>query len=316
MTKFKLFSLISFILLTTNINAQKIFPRAKENASSKAAKNILKKLKEINTDKNQTIIVMPVYDKNNKEKEESNYLAEKIVHKLNSKLESSDLHFTVRFYKEDPKLKGIMDNTTIPKGNESNYYEELFKKYEVNYFVSANFNLDTYNDNFIIENITLYSNYMVSGTNRKQISVDNASVLNDPGPAPIYRSAFVPGWGQIYKEQKTKGYVLLASEVLFVAGAFISQNLYNYNYNEAIKNKKDNKTYLFYLGEADTWYAIRNTAFIGAGAVYVYSLIDAIASKRKPKYTAFLHNNKYQIYPTYVDKQYCLGIKINLNKHN
>jgi len=302
------------LLIKSNIYSQKIYPRAKENSTSKVAKNIIKKLKKIDSEKTQTIIVMPVYDKNNKETEESNYLAEKIVHKLNSQLQNSDLSFTVRFFKEDPRLKEIMDNATVPKGNESKYYEELFKKYEVNYFVSANFNLDTYNDNFIIENITLYSNYMIAGSNRKQISINNVSVLNDPGPAPIYRSAFVPGWGQIYKEQKTKGYVLLASEVLFVAGAFVSQNLYNYNIDEAIKNQKNTNTYLFYLEEADKWYAIRNTAFIGAGAIYVYSLIDAIASKRKPKYTAFLHNKRYQISPAYYENTYCLGLNINLNK--
>ena len=257
---------------------------------------------------------MPIFNKNNKKNKVSVYLAEKIVHSLNLQLESVDLNFTVRFYKDDQKLIDIMDSTTIPTGNESKYYEELLKKYKIDYFISANYNYDDYNNNFIIEKLTLYSNYMIPGTKRKQISAQNASVVNDPGPAPIYRSAIVPGWGQIYKEQKAKGYTLLVSEVLFVAGAFVAQNLYDYNYNKAIKSRKNPATYIFYLDKSDAWATMRNMALVGAGAVYIYSFVDAIASKRKLKNSYSLLNNKrIHVLPLYTGQSYLLSLNINLN---
>ena len=126
----------------------------------------------------------------------------------------------------------------------------------------------------------------------------------------IWRSALMPGWGQIHKKQKTKGYVLLSSGVLFVAGAFISQNLYSHNYDEAIKNIKHNDSYLYYLDKADNWSTIRNAAFVGAGAIYIYSLIDAIASKGAKRY-AYTKPKKYRFYPVYNKNayQFALGVK-------
>ena len=144
------------------------------------------------------------------------------------------------------------------------------------------------------------------------MSASSANVENSPGPAPIWRSALVPGWGQIYKEQKFKGYVLLSGEVLFLAGALISQNLSNYNYDEAVKNIKTPNVYLYHLDKSDTWSSMRNMAFIGAGAVYLYSFIDAIASKRKPNYTASLNNKRFQIYPAFYQNTYCVGLNIKL----
>ncbi len=129
------------------------------------------------------------------------------------------------------------------------------------------------------------------------------------GATALWRSAILPGWGQMYKKQKIKAYTLIASEVILLSGALISQNQYDYNYNEAIKNMK-NANYLFYLDKADTWTSIRNMAFVGAGAFYIYNLIDAVASKGAKRYAYYKPKN-YKIFPNYNKFGYQLTFVLN-----
>lgn len=152
--------------------------------------------------------------------------------------------------------------------------------------------------------------YWVLMRKPKRKDVDpNYDMPQSYGAAPIWRSALMPGWGQIYKKQKKKGYVLLGSGVLFITGALISQNMYSYNYNEAIKNIKHNETYLYYLDKADTWATIRNAAFVATGAIYIYSLIDAMASKGAKRY-AYIKPRKYRFYPIFNKQSYQFALSV------
>jgi len=310
----KIVALLCLISISFTVVGQRIYPRAQQKVTHEAAKKLLSELKQINPETEKQIVVMPIYDKNNAETEHSVYFSEKIVHSLNSLIDAEGLNFSVRFYKEDPKLANfITNNTGTGVGND--YYKDLFEKYKVDFFIGGSYLHDSYNGKILIEKLTIFANYVIPGTDRKSISAKDASVTNDPGPAPIYRSALVPGWGQIYKDQKTKGYIFLSSFVALGAGAFVAQNMYSYNYNEAIKNRKSAKTYLFYLDKSDSWYTVRNSTFVAVGAVYAYSLVDAIASKRKRSNNdlSLLSSKKYQIAPIYTGNSLQLGLGINLN---
>jgi len=257
---------------------------------------------------------MAVYDSKNKLAEESDYLGEKIAHALNEQLQSSNLNFNARFYKEDNVLIREMESTTLPPANSGDYYKELLSKYEGDLFVSANYVYDSYNNNLIIEKITIYSNYKIPGTERYQVSAGNVTVENNPGAAPALRSAVVPGWGQIYKAQKTKGYMMLSSEVLLLTGALVSQSMRSYSYEQAMKNTHSSDTYFYYLDNYSTYGTVRNVCFIGAGAVYLYSLADAMVLKNKPVNSTTSVIRKFQLLPQYTENSYGFSINYKLNK--
>lgn len=165
------------------------------------------------------------------------------------------------------------------------YWEKSYGKYTYHALYAVAINPDDYK----FEPINYTTNYGVSAT---------------------LRSAVWPGIGQLYKKQKAKGVSLIIAEVLLVSGALLSNNQYNFNYNEAIKNIKHPSTYYYYIDKADVWKSTRNMAFIGAAAIYVYNVVDAIATKGAKRY-AYSKPRKYYIYPNYNNSFYCLNATIN-----
>ncbi len=306
----KIVLLIVLTVMVNFTNAQEIYNHVKDKGTQLTARNIVNELLLLQDEANrQKIVILPVYNNNSEIAEDSKFLSDKIVHHLNLLFEQEHLNFgAVNFYK-DPLLVKKMDETTVQEGNESEYYKELLQKYRIDYFVTAVYSTD-FGNNLVIENITIHSNYLKKDVTKKQYSVKSVKVANSSGFAPIWRSALVPGWGQLYKKQKAKGYTLLFSEVLFITAAFISQNQYDYNNNEAIKNIKHPETYYYYTDKADVWKTTRNAAFIGAGAVYLYSIIDAIATRGAKSY-AYTKPRKFYIFPNYKQNAYQLTATIN-----
>ena len=57
------------------------------------------------------------------------------------------------------------------------------------------------------------------------------------GIAPVWRSALVPGWGQLYKKEKRKGTYILASEGVLLSGTLISAYFKNLYSDKALQTK-------------------------------------------------------------------------------
>lgn len=108
----------------------------------------------------------------------------------------------------------------------------------------------------------------------KSAEFDNFSTTTSYGMQGVWRSAILPGWGQIYKGSTVKGGLMFSGTVAF-AGVAVFANYKNSNYlrNMAESYSSDNKRY--YADKADSMANLRNISIGAAAAVYIYSLIDA-----------------------------------------
>ncbi|MBM4166981.1 MAG: hypothetical protein FJ218_08725 [Ignavibacteria bacterium] len=98
--------------------------------------------------------------------------------------------------------------------------------------------------------------------------------------SPVWRSMLIPGWGQYYKRETTKGYLFLGAEVLLVPSGIIFNNLGV----DAETNKFSSQTKTlrdYYDDQSKLYYNVSLGCFIAAGAVYVYNIVDAISSDWK-----------------------------------
>ena len=95
---------------------------------------------------------------------------------------------------------------------------------------------------------------------------------------------FVPGAAQFQKGQKVRGSLFISGEALFVCGAVTSEILCKTWEKELLSR---NNNYLaedisYFDNNIKTFRTIRNVCIGGAVAVYVWNIIDGIASKGKP----------------------------------
>ena len=141
------------------------------------------------------------------------------------------------------------------------------------------------------------------------------SIYEPWGAAPIWRAALFPGLGQLYKgnyskKEKKKGTFLLLTGTTMFAGIISSQVLYNYNHDKAYSTESQSQRDV-YLSNRDMWDSARYGFAVGAGIVYLYSLIDATANKKAKKYAHI--QKRINLQPNIGTDYYTLALKINLN---
>lgn len=116
-----------------------------------------------------------------------------------------------------------------------------------------------------------------------------------PGPGdwiqPVWRSAILPGWGQAYNGQTTKGVLLGGVTLGLLAGEVATY----------VVGSQAEQTYLSASGPTadyntpyNTWSNMaqaNHVFYIGMTAMYVYTLIDAYLNAKAPKLMAVLPQN-------------------------
>lgn len=103
----------------------------------------------------------------------------------------------------------------------------------------------------------------------------------DPIPAAAVRSAVLPGWGQIYKGQRTKGKVLLSTWGVAATGLVVSQAFYSYHANQ--QRDADTQSAARDASEKkNSWHRARNGFAIAASGIWLYSYLDTILSEAPP----------------------------------
>jgi hypothetical protein len=112
---------------------------------------------------------------------------------------------------------------------------------------------------------------------------DRVEFTTDYKGAALWRSIFVPGWGQMYKRSTGKGIAILSAEIAGIAGFFVCDNLSNSYYNKAIVERNTGVREQ-YQDLSSTYRNIRNGFIIAASAVYVYNIVDAISAKGAKRY--------------------------------
>lgn len=136
-----------------------------------------------------------------------------------------------------------------------------------------------------------YGLYQVAqGGNIKVSFVDFANCYKmNSNLNSLWRSAIIPGWGQIYKGQNIKGIAFLGGEAAFIGTALYFQNSYQDNIT---KSKETTKIDIqkAYRDKANTDASVRNVALIGAVAVYIWNLIDAVSNNSGIRSTGISSN--------------------------
>jgi hypothetical protein len=95
--------------------------------------------------------------------------------------------------------------------------------------------------------------------------------------AGLWRSAIVPGWGQLFKGEKVKGFFFMGSEAALVGTAFYFHNEYQTDFKKS-QETTNIKIQKAYRDKADINATYRNVAIIGAVSVYVWNLVDALSN--------------------------------------
>lgn len=107
-------------------------------------------------------------------------------------------------------------------------------------------------------------------------------VLSDPRPGAAMRSMILPGWGQLYKGDKTKGYRVLGAWTLTAGStlaAHIIRNNAENNYLDAISSEEAISLY----DDFNRWHQIRNNLFLASAGIWVYSYLDALIYQTPPE---------------------------------
>lgn len=120
--------------------------------------------------------------------------------------------------------------------------------------------------------------------NPKSAQFDPVEMSTNYKGSALWRSAIVPGWGQMYKRQTGKGVAILATQVLSVVGIVVCDNL-SQNYYQKALAERNNDVRQQYQTHSDTYRNVRNGLIVAAGAVYIYNLIDAAVARGAKRYT-------------------------------
>jgi hypothetical protein len=116
--------------------------------------------------------------------------------------------------------------------------------------------------------------------NREEVS-DNTRIqiryvqLQDPRPGAGWRSLVLPGWGQIYKQQETKGYVILSAFALNAVAlitSIVKENDAHNVYRGTIHPDEIDRTY----DEYNKWHRTRQYLTYSQVIIWAFAVGDAI----------------------------------------
>jgi len=140
----------------------------------------------------------------------------------------------------------------------------------------------------------------------------NLPFYKSRGSSAFWRSAIVPGWGQMHVGYKTKGTVILTTTVVLLSGIATSQILYVSNWNNytSALNLGNTNDAAVYKSNADDWYLIRNINLMALGGVYVFNIIDALTKKGVNIYAS--DDSKFKISPSVCFNSAMLTLKIKI----
>ncbi len=135
---------------------------------------------------------------------------------------------------------------------------------------------------------------------------EDKEVKQGYGFSGVWRSALVPGWGQLHKKEKAKGIVILAGTGALILGAVVSENQRS-SYATLAVQTNDIRFRKDHLASADSWENIRNGLLIGVAGAYIYNIVDAFTSKGAKKY-AYNLDRKINFYTVYLNNEFKAGL--------
>ena len=101
--------------------------------------------------------------------------------------------------------------------------------------------------------------------------------LYDERPAATWRSAVLPGWGQRYKGEGAKGWVMTGLWVATLGGA-AAAHIQRQDARDVYLAETDPALVADRFDTYNTWHKARGGLLIGAMAVWAYAAVDALTS--------------------------------------
>lgn len=126
----------------------------------------------------------------------------------------------------------------------------------------------------------------------KQVTFDRIELTTDYKGSALWRSAIIPGWGQMYKRSMAKGITILALEAVSVIGIVVCHNQSNSYYNKALIERNMNLREA-YQDKSTTYRNIRNGCIAAAGAIYIWNIVDALVAQGAKRYKKKVHLTPY-----------------------
>jgi len=127
---------------------------------------------------------------------------------------------------------------------------------------------------------------------------------------PLWRSTLLPGWGQFYNGQPTKGTVLMVADLLLLGGTVATYVVGN-SAREKYLSLDATATQADFDSAYGTWDSMANINHItniGWGVVYAFTLVDAVVSaKRQPLNKAMFEEKAPALQFGYLPKSGALG---------
>ena len=120
---------------------------------------------------------------------------------------------------------------------------------------------------------TLYQRSVVNVTPQ----FDNVKLTTQYGVHGLWRSAIVPGWGQLYKGSTVKGGIIMGGTVACI-GAIIATDCIRNSYNSKIFKTHDVALRNFYADKRSNFAMGRNISIGALCAIYIYNLVDAVVA--------------------------------------
>lgn len=151
-------------------------------------------------------------------------------------------------------------------------------------------------------------NLLNSDENKQEIRY---VLVQDPRPSAALRSMLIPGWGQWYKGEKSKGKILMGLWGGSVTGVIIAHIIRNHAEDRYLSETNPDKIESRFK-TFDRWHKIRNNLLIFAAGIWVYSYLDAILNnhplKKQAKSESFIQWN-----PAYAPGRLAVTLTINFN---
>lgn len=126
------------------------------------------------------------------------------------------------------------------------------------------------------------------------VKIPKTNGYNEPPTkfSPVWRSFFLPGWGQFYKGESAKGYFIVGGTAVFLTSGFIFSNLKITTESDA-RNARTQTLRDYYNDNTNKYNNISLACFIVTAALYVYNVIDAIAADGEKVYAYEPQNRNY-----------------------
>lgn len=119
--------------------------------------------------------------------------------------------------------------------------------------------------------------YQALAASSPQTAFTKYVFVEDPRPGAAWRSAVIPGWGQFYKRQKTKGYILGGAfwgSLIATGVAWLQEDQARQDYLNSSTSTDIENNYSTY----NNWYKTRRTLMITTAVLWAVTVGDAMWS--------------------------------------